>query len=201
MWELLLVAGSYLAGSLPTALLVVWGIAGRDVRRTGSGNIGATNATRAAGLQVGIVVTVVDAAKGALPVWMMTIFNPASGWLAATMLAAVVGHCFPVWLRFRGGKGVATLFGALLVLMPRSTLAAAAVWLLVLVLWRWVSLASLAATAVLPVLTAFIDRPQPVLQVAVVLAAVLVIVRHRSNLRKLAAGVEPRIGDSPGEDE
>jgi acyl phosphate:glycerol-3-phosphate acyltransferase len=199
--EVVLVAAAYLMGSLPTALLVVWVIAGKDVRRLGSGNIGATNATRAAGLQVGIVVTLVDAGKGALSVWLMTIFDPTSGWIAAAMLAAVLGHCFPVWLRFRGGKGVATLFGALLVLMPSSTLVAAGVWLVVLVLWRYVSLASLLATAVVPVLVAFIDRPPGVLQGAVVAAAVLVILRHRDNLRKLTEGVEPKIGRRQGGDE
>ncbi len=199
--EVVLVAAAYLMGSLPTALLVVRVISGKDVRRLGSGNVGATNATRAAGLQVGIVVTLVDAGKGAVSVWLMNVFDPASGWLAAAMLAAVVGHCFPVWLRFRGGKGVATLFGALLVLMPSSTLVAAALWLVVLALWRYVSLASLLATAVVPVLVAFIDRPPGVLQGAIIVAAVLVILRHRDNLRNLATGVEPRIGGGQGGDE
>jgi glycerol-3-phosphate acyltransferase PlsY len=195
IWELLLVVAAYVVGSLPTALLVVRRSTGEDIRTTGSGNIGATNATRAAGFRVGAIVTVVDVAKGALPVWAMSVFNPASVWLAAAMLAAVIGHCFPVWLRFRGGKGVATGFGAFLVLSPQTALAALLLWVVVLALSRLVSVASMVASAAFPVLLAFIDSPNPVILGAVSAAAVLIILRHTSNIRNLVAGEEPKIGE------
>jgi glycerol-3-phosphate acyltransferase PlsY len=167
---------------------------GKDVRREGSGNVGATNAVRIGGIAAGILVTAMDVAKGALPVWAMSVLNPARVWLAAAMLAAVVGHCYPVWLRFAGGKGVATAFGAFVVLAPVPALAALGVWLVVLAVGRWVSLASLGGAAVFPLLVSILERPGPVILVGVSLAAVLIIVRHHSNIRQLIAGSEPRIG-------
>lgn len=193
-WELALVAAAYVLGSIPSALLVVWLMTGKDVRREGSGNVGATNAVRIGGIAAGILVTAMDVAKGALPVWAMSVLNPASVWLAAAMLAAVVGHCYPVWLRFAGGKGVATAFGAFVVLAPVPALAALGVWLVVLAVGRWVSLASLVGAAVFPLLVSILEQPGPVLLVGVSLAAVLIIVRHHSNIRQLIAGSEPRIG-------
>jgi glycerol-3-phosphate acyltransferase PlsY len=193
-WELALVAAAYLLGSTPSALLVVWLMTGRDVRREGSGNVGATNAVRIAGPVAGILVTAMDVAKGSLPVWAMSVLNPASAWLAAAMLAAIVGHCYPVWLRFAGGKGVATAFGAFVLLAPVPALAGLGVWVAVLAVGRWVSLASLAGAAVFPVLLAILERPGRVILVGVSLAAVLIIVRHHTNIRQLIAGSEPRIG-------
>jgi len=193
-WELALVAAAYLLGGFPSALLLVWMATGKDVRREGSGNVGATNATRIGGLWVGALVTAMDVAKSALPVWAMTVLNPASVWLAATMLAAVVGHCFPIWLRFRGGKGVAAAFGAFLVLSPWPTLAALGVWIVVLLAWRWVSLASMVATASFPLLAVLIDRPNPVILGALSVVAILIIARHGSNIRNLVNGTEPKIG-------
>ena len=193
-WELALVAAAYVLGSIPSALLVVWLMTGKDVRREGSGNVGATNAVRIGGIAAGILVTAMDVAKGALPVWAMSVLNPASVWLAAAMLAAIVGHCYPVWLRFAGGKGVATAFGAFVVLAPVPALAALGVWVVVLAVGRWVSLASLIGAAVFPLLVSILEQPGPVLLVGVSLAAVLIIVRHHSNIRQLIAGSEPRIG-------
>jgi glycerol-3-phosphate acyltransferase PlsY len=198
IWESLLVAATYLVGSIPSALLVVWLMVGKDVRKEGSGNIGATNAARVAGPLAGVIVTIMDVAKGAVPMWLMTVFNPSSAWLAATLLAAVAGHCFPVWLRFRGGKGVATGFGAFLLLSPLTALAAAAVWLAVLAVWRRVSLASVLAAAAFPILLVVIDRPLPLILTAVSIAAILIIIRHHSNIRNLVSGDEPRIGGSSG---
>jgi glycerol-3-phosphate acyltransferase PlsY len=194
IWELVLVASAYLLGSIPSALFVVWVISGKDVRREGSGNVGAANATRVAGYGAGAVVTVLDVAKGAVPVWLMSVLNPESLWIAATMLAAVLGHCYPVWLRFRGGKGVATAFGAFLVLSPVPALISLAVWLVVLAVSRLVSLASLVATAVFPVLLGLLDHPGRVMLAAVSAVAVIIIVRHHSNIRQLIDGSEPRIG-------
>jgi len=201
IWEIALVVVTYLLGSIPSALLVVWMLAGKDVRKEGSGNIGATNALRIGGPTAGVVVTIVDVAKGAVPVWLMTLLNPADAWLAATLLAAVVGHCFPVWLRFRGGKGVATGLGAFLVLSLHTAVVAIAVWLVMLVIWRRVSLASLVASATFPVVLVVIDRPTPLVLGAVSVAAILIIARHHSNIRHMVTGDEPKIGGSNGGNE
>jgi glycerol-3-phosphate acyltransferase PlsY len=191
--DLILVLFAYLLGSLPTALLVVRLMTGEDVRRKGSGNIGGTNALRAAGWKAGVAVTVIDVGKGALAVWLMRLYNPESGWVAAAMLAVVVGHCYPVWLRFRGGKGVAAGFGAFLA--PLSALAALAVWFVVLVISKWVAMASMIASAVFPLALKTIDGPDMVTLISVSAAAVLIILRHISNIRKMLAGEEVKIGD------
>jgi glycerol-3-phosphate acyltransferase PlsY len=192
--ELVLVVLAYLVGSIPFAYIFVRWATGRDVRLEGSGNVGATNALRSAGWKVGVSVTVLDTAKGSLAVWMMLVFNPESAWLAASMLAVVFGHCFPPWLLFRGGKGVATGLGAFLVIAPLSALAALGLWLVMLAAFRWVSLASMTATASFPVLLQLVDRPDWVTLVAVAAAAILIIVNHHSNIRNLIAGDEPRLG-------
>lgn len=192
--ELLIVAASYLVGSIPAALIVVHLVAARDVREVGSGNVGASNATRAAGLGVGAMVTVLDIAKGAFGVLLMRLYNPADAWLVAAMIAAVLGHCFPLWLRFRGGKGVATAFGCFLVLAPLAAAITLAAWLVVLAIWRWVSLASLVAGAAFPIVLAAVAAPSWPVLVSVSAVAVLIILRHTSNVRNLVAGSEPRIG-------
>ena len=195
IFELFLVILAYFLGSLPTALLVVRGFTGDDVRCKGSGNVGATNALRAAGWKAGVVVTLIDVAKGAIPVWLMRQYNPESVWIAAVMLAAVLGHCYPVWLKFRGGKGVATGFGAFLVVAPLSALAILVMWFVVLAIWRWVSLASMVASASFPMILKLIDNPDLVTLVAVSAAAVLIILRHGSNIRNMLAGREVKVGD------
>jgi glycerol-3-phosphate acyltransferase PlsY len=192
--ELVLVVFAYLVGSIPFAYLFVRLVTGGDVRVEGSGNVGATNALRSAGWKVGVTVTVLDIAKGSLAVWAMKVFNPESVWLAAAMLAVVCGHCFSVWLRFRGGKGVATGLGAFLVIEPASAVAAVGVWIVVLAAFRWVSLASMIATGSFPVLVQLMGSPDWVTLVALAAAAILIIVLHHSNIRNLIAGEEPRLG-------
>jgi len=127
-------------------------------------------------------------------VWAMLVFNPESAWLAASMLAVVAGHCFPPWLLFRGGKGVATGFGAFLVIAPLSAVAALGVWIAMLAAFRWVSLASMTATASFPVLLQIVDSPDWITLISVAAAAILIILRHHSNIRNLVAGKEPRLG-------
>jgi glycerol-3-phosphate acyltransferase PlsY len=192
--ELVLVAFAYLVGSIPFAYLFVRFTTGRDVRAEGSGNVGATNALRSAGWRVGVAVTILDIAKGSLAVWAMMVFNPESRWLAASMLAVVCGHCFSVWLRFRGGKGVATGLGAFLIIEPASALAAIGVWVVMLAAFRWVSLASMVATGSFPVLVQLIGSPDWITLVSVAAAAILIILLHHSNIRNLVAGEEPRLG-------
>ena len=193
--ELSLVLLAYIMGSLPTAYLVVRLVTGKDVRRTGTGNVGGTNALRVAGWKAGVAVTLIDVAKGAIPVWLMQRYNPESGWVAAAMLAAVIGHCYPVWLKFRGGKGVATGLGAFLVIAPVSALAAIALWFVVLAVSRWVSLASMTASASFPLILKLIDHPDIVTLVAVSTASLLIILRHASNIRSMLGGNEAKVGD------
>lgn len=193
--ELILVLMAYLLGSLPTALLLVRLMTGEDVRQKGSGNIGGTNAMRAAGWKAGVAVTLIDIGKGALAVALMQRYNPESVWVAAAMLAVVIGHCYPVWLKFRGGKGVAAGFGAFVVVAPLSAAAALVVWFLVLVISRWVALASMVASAVFPLALKLIDKPDMVTLVSVSAAAVLIIFRHSSNIRKMLTGEEVKVGD------
>ena len=194
MIEFGLVGFAYLVCSIPFAFIFLLYVTGRDVRREGSGNVGATNALRTAGWKVGVAVTVLDIAKGSLAVWAMMVFNPESAWLAASMLAVVMGHCFPPWLLFRGGKGVATGFGAFLVIAPLSAAAAFGVWIVMLAVFRWVSLASMTATASFPVLLQIVDSPDWITLVSVAAAAILIILRHHSNIRNLVAGKETRLG-------
>ena len=194
-FEIALVVFAYFLGSLPTAYLLVRLMTGKDVRATGSGNVGATNALRTAGWKVGAVVTAIDLLKGAIPVWLMSRFNPESGWVAAAMLAAVLGHCYPVWLKFKGGKGVATCFGAFLVIAPLSALAAFVLWVVVLVISRWVALASMVASASFPLILKLIDRPDMVTLVSVSAAAVIIILRHSSNIRGILTGTEVKTSD------
>ena len=193
--EVALVVLAYVSGSMPTAYLLVRLMTGKDVRASGSGNVGATNALRTAGWKVGVVVTIIDLLKGAVPVWLMSRFNPESGWIAAAMLAAVLGHCYPVWLKFQGGKGVATCFGAFLVIAPLSALAALGLWIVVLVISRWVALASMVASASFPLVLKLIDHPDMVTLVSVSAASVIIILRHSSNIRKILNGTEVKTND------
>ena len=194
MIEVLLVAFAYFVGSIPFAYIFVRYVTGRDVRKEGSGNVGATNALRSAGWKGGVMGTILDTAKGSLAVWAMMVFNPESAWLSASMLAVVAGHCFPPWLLFRGGKGVATGLGAFLVIAPLSALAAVGVWFVMLAAFRWVSLASMTATASFPVLIQIIDYPDWITLASVAAAAILIILRHHSNIRNLVTGHEQRLG-------
>jgi glycerol-3-phosphate acyltransferase PlsY len=186
---LLLVAG-YLAGSVPTGLLLARRI-GIDPRRTGSGNIGATNVLRAAGPRLGLLTLLGDVLKGALPTWIASDLAPEQA--ALTGLAAFLGHLFPPWLGFKGGKGVATALGVLLVLAPPTAGIGVATFATVVGLTGLVSLASIAACCGAAVAAwAAADGSFP----AVGTMAALVVTRHASNLRRLLAGNEPRIGRS-----
>lgn len=192
---LLAVAAAYLLGSFPTGFLV--GRArGVDLRAHGSGNIGATNAFRVLGRAAGSVVLVVDALKGAGAVFATRAIVPESAreWAAvAAGLAAILGHNYTVWLRFRGGKGVATSAGVLCALAPGPLGVSAATWLIVAWMSRYVSLASIASAVALP-LGAVILGVSPPVRAFTILAAGLAIARHRANIRRLLAGTEAKIG-------
>jgi len=194
---LLGLAAAYLVGAIPVGLIVARLSGGGDLRRAGSGNIGATNVLRTLGRGPAIATLLGDVAKGALATALAAAAGEP-GWAAPTgAVAAMVGNCWPVFLRFRGGKGMATGLGGFLVAAPVAVLPAAVAWLGVLALFRLVSLASLVAVVVLPAAAVLLGYPGATAWAALG-AAAIVIVRHRQNLVRLRRGVEPRIGQRVG---
>jgi len=189
-----LVFGSYLLGSFPTGFLLVKWLKRVDLRTVGSGNIGATNVGRVAGRWASALVFVLDAAKGALPVamtpFLLSVRPPAAG--LACGLAAVVGHNFPVFLNFKGGKGVATTIGVLLAAAPTAGLAYLIVWGAGLLITRYVSVSSMMAAASIPIVLLALHRSSPEILVGLALA-LLIILRHRANIDRLRRGTEPRV--------
>ena len=208
---LLLVVASYLIGSIPFSYLVVRLVAGVDIRMHGSGNVGATNVVRNAGKLPGLLALVLDGAKGyaavmlagyltTLPAWPRldptgsSALHSRAFWLAFAGLAAMLGHIFPIWLRFRGGKGVATAAGVFLALDPRATAAAALIFLIVALATKFVSVGSLAAAATVPIFLQFLTRAPYWMVVVSVIISLIVILKHRTNIERLASGRERRIG-------
>lgn len=192
---------AYFLGSIPFGVIVAMLFGGTDVRTSGSGNIGATNVARVVGPLAGVLTLVLDFAKGAASVWLAEkLLNDSAKWMMIAGLAALVGHCFPIWLKFRGGKGVATAAGVFLVLLPPACLAAVILFLLVVIFWRYVSLGSVSAAAAMPVLICFLwaGRQGPPLAVTVGAwgAALLIIYKHRENLQRLRKGTEPKFSFS-----
>jgi glycerol-3-phosphate acyltransferase PlsY len=183
----------YGVGSLPLGYLVASHIKGIDLRRVGSGNVGATNMYRAGGLAMAILVVLVDVAKGAGSVVLASRIGPDAIGPVSAGVAAIVGHVFPVWLRFRGGKGVATACGVFWMLAPIATAMAASIFIATVWMTRYVSLGSIIATAVLPTFIWTTSAPAPVI-VGSVVAAALVIERHRPNVGRLRQGTERRLG-------
>lgn len=190
------IALSYLVGSIPFSYVVarIFGI--EDIRKTGSGNVGATNVLRAAGRLPGLAAFVLDAGKGAVAVAVAGRFDAGGLLPALAAVSAVLGHIFPIWLGFRGGKGVATGAGALAPVAPFASLGAVATFLLVLLFTRYVSLGSMLGALALAVLLLVTEAPRPVRAAGVVLAAI-VIARHKQNVERLVAGQERRIGAKP----
>jgi len=190
--EIIVAFFSYLIGSIPTGF-IVGKLAGIDVRAAGSGNIGATNVARVMGKGRGLLTLLADAAKGFIPVFaaQQMAFSPAA--VAGIAAAAFLGHLYPIFLKFRGGKGVATAFGALLALAPQATLILLAVFICAALPSRIVSLGSLSAALAAPILFWFLAYPTPLVMLTVFLAAMIVI-RHRANIQRLLNGAEPRFG-------
>ncbi len=188
---------AYLLGSIPFGLLFTKLFRGGDVRQSGSGNIGATNVARVAGPLPGILTLLFDAAKGAAAVWLAARFsNENATWMIIAALAALFGHCFPVWLKFRGGKGVATAAGAFLMLSPLALLGSVILFILVVAFWRYVSLGSISAAASMPLLIYFLWAPQhappPAVTFGALAAAGLIIYKHHANIQRLLQGEEPK---------
>jgi glycerol-3-phosphate acyltransferase PlsY len=194
----LLPIAAYSLGSIPFGLLIVKVTAGTDIREKGSGNIGAANVARNAGPVAGALTLLFDAAKGYLAVLLAGYFTHGNvRWMAVAAVAAVVGHMFPVWLGFRGGKGVATGLGVFLPICWQAVAAGIVLWLLVVVFWRYSSLGSIVGAAAMPILVYFLYAPRhappDIVTVSTTLVAVLIIVKHRSNIERLIAGEENKL--------
>jgi len=189
---------AYLLGSIPFGVLIVKMRGGPDIRKTGSGNIGAANVMRNAGAAAGVLTLVLDAGKGYLAVWIAERATHGNiHWMAIAAAAAVIGHIFPVWLGFRGGKGVATGLGVFLPICREAVLLAVVLWVLVVGFWRYSSLGSIAAAAALPVFVYFLYAPghAPPMDVTIctVGTSLLVLWKHRANMERLIAGKESRL--------
>jgi len=198
---LIAAAASYLLGSIPFGYLLVRIFTGEDVRSSGSGNIGATNVARKSPA-LGVATLLLDAAKGLAAVLVaQVLFSGPHQQLIMTTAAffAVVGHLFPVWLKFRGGKGVATSLGAFILLTPKSILCMVGLFLLIAVAFRYVSLGSVAVAAAFPLLAwALHEYADPRQLIFIALVSALVIWRHRQNIGRLAAGTETKLGRKLG---
>ncbi|MGH9702103.1 MAG: glycerol-3-phosphate 1-O-acyltransferase PlsY [Candidatus Acidiferrales bacterium] len=195
-WAIPVIA--YLLGSIPFGYLIVKMGQGRDVRGSGSGNIGAANVTRVAGTAAGIATLALDAAKGYFAVWIARRGTGGSiRWMILAALVAVLGHLFPVWLKFRGGKGVATGIGVFIPICLQAVFAAVVIWIIVVVFWRYVSLGSIIAAAAMPMLLYVLyapgHAPPNVVSFGAVLISVMVILKHRANVGRLINGTENRI--------
>jgi acyl phosphate:glycerol-3-phosphate acyltransferase len=189
---------AYLLGAIPFGVLIVRMRGGPDIRESGSGNIGAANVARNAGAVAGVVTLVLDAGKGYLAVWLAArVTHGNILWMTIAAAAAVVGHIFPVWLGFHGGKGVATGLGAFLPVCREAVLLALVLWVLVVGFWRYSSLGSIIATAAMPVFVYLLYAPghAPPIDVTVCTVAIslLILWKHRANMRRLIAGKETRL--------
>lgn len=189
---ILLIVFAYVIGSVPSGF-ILGKLRGVDVRVIGSGNVGATNVARAVGKSQGVITLIADAAKGYLPVLAALQLGQDSVTVALTAIAAFLGHLYPLFLKFQGGKGVATGFGALLALAPMAALVLVVVFVLVAGATRIVSLGSLATAAAAPLSLWLFYQPPVIVGMGFVLGA-MVIIRHRGNIQRLLARTEPRFG-------
>jgi glycerol-3-phosphate acyltransferase PlsY len=197
--SVLVLAASYLLGSIPFSFVVARRFGVGDVRKVGSGNVGATNVMRSAGKGPGLLALVLDAGKGAVAALLARRLSGDDALLPALAAAAAcLGHMWPVWLGFRGGKGVATGAGAFLPLAPAATGVALVVFGVTLALTRYVSLGSIAGAVALPLFALVFGAPLPVVWTGAALAA-LIAFKHRGNLERIAKGTESRLGPKPAD--
>lgn len=198
------IALSYLLGSVPFAVILARLFGGKDPRTIGSGNVGATNVVRSAGKVAGALTLVADIFKGAVPVYLAYLFMPylldgqrvsvhiAQVFASLVGFAAFAGHLFPVFLRFKGGKGVATACGVMFVISPVATLLSMGVFIFFVAIKRYVSLGSIFAAASMPIFIAFLPGKQDYVILSVLISA-LVIYKHKENIKRLVAGTENKI--------
>ena len=191
MTGLLAIAIAYLLGAIPFGFLIVKLTTGKDVRASGSGNIGATNVLRTSGKGAGIATLVLDIGKGFAAVWIadkLTYGSPL--WMSAAALAVIAGHAYPVFLKFRGGKAVASCVGAFLYLSPVPMIAVAVVFAIVVAGTRYISAGSVVGALTLPLGVWLIQHPGPELLIASIVAGAFIIYRHKANLVRIQAGTE-----------
>ena len=192
MTRIIVVVVAYLLGSIPFGYLIVRRKIGADIRQTGSGGTGATNVSRRAGKTAGVLTLLLDAAKGCAAVLIARVVTGDDWVIAAAAIAALVGHIFPVWLGFRGGKGVATGVGIFAVLAPLALLCAGVIFIAIVVATRYVSLGSIIAAVLIPVIVWFQSGSQSLLTAAI-LGAALIVFAHRGNIKRLVSGTESQI--------
>jgi glycerol-3-phosphate acyltransferase PlsY len=187
--QILLIIFAYILGSIPTGLLLSRALAGKDPRQQGSRNIGATNVMRTVGKALGVITLFGDVLKGLIPVVIALWLVKDQAWIAGTGLAALVGHCFPVYLRFKGGKGVATALGIFLPIAPLAVLFDIVVFAAGVGISRMVSVGSIVAAAGMPILIWLLGYPLPYIVLGICVAA-LIIYRHQENIKRLLGGRE-----------
>ncbi|PYP84158.1 MAG: acyl-phosphate glycerol 3-phosphate acyltransferase [Candidatus Angelobacter sp. Gp1-AA117] len=203
----IIIVVAYLLGSIPFGYILVKTFRGEDIRLTGSGNIGATNVARSGAKGLGVATLLLDALKGTCAVWIAhalgnSSYNscggspciPVTRLMASAALAAVLGHMFPVWLKFRGGKGVATAVGCFFVLFPVAMLISLGFFLLIVALTRYISLGSMLAAIAFPILAYFVEGAHLPSVMLVSAISLLIIIKHHQNIRRLLAGNENRLG-------
>jgi acyl phosphate:glycerol-3-phosphate acyltransferase len=207
---LIVAAFAYLLGSIPFGYLLVKAFRGEDIRLSGSGNIGATNVARSGAKGLGAITLVLDALKGLLAVWLAAVvagsnYNVCGDHLtypcvrtlplmSTAALFAVLGHVFPVWLKFKGGKGVATALGVFTLLFPKAVLVSLAVFIIIVVVSRYVSLGSILAALAFPAAAYFLYHPDWTSLALTAAVSLAVILKHHQNIRRLLAGTESRFG-------
>ena len=189
---ILLVIGGYLAGSIPTGVILSKLFGTKDIRQEGSGNIGATNVYRVSGAKLGIFTLLGDVLKGFIPVALTCSLMDSEMWIAAVAFFTFLGHLFPIFLKFRGGKGVATALGIFLVIAPLMVPCVIIVFILVVMMWKYVSLGSLVASAILPVFLCAAGYNIVYVNLSLFIGC-LIFYRHWENIRRLQEGVEKKI--------
>ena len=190
-WILLLLA-SYFIGSIPSGLIVGKSIWHKDLRDYGSGNIGATNAWRVLGKKAGIIVFLMDFLKGAIPVLLAAQFIGTPWSMVIIGVMAIAGHVFSIFTAFQGGKAVATGLGVITVMMPNVALIVFVIWLVIVMITRYVSLGSIIASILVPILSVVFEYPMPFMDFGV-FTATLIVLRHRPNIKRLLNGTENKI--------
>jgi len=189
MTLLIAILAAYLIGAVPTGVILTRLVGGEDVRKAGSGNIGATNVYRVAGKKLGVLTLVGDILKGLVPVLLADRAGFAAGGVALVAAAAFIGHCYPIYIGFKGGKGVATALGIFLVLSPPSVLCVLLLFIFLVWKWRYVSLGSISAAGLIPILVLLFEGSASLFAASLFIGG-MVIWRHRSNIERLLAGTE-----------
>jgi glycerol-3-phosphate acyltransferase PlsY len=191
MTSLIALIAAYLVGGIPFGYLLVRWKTGEDVREKGSGNIGATNVLRTTGRAVAVATLLLDIAKGVFAVWLADKLSGGSPvWMSLAALAVMAGHAFPVFLKFQGGKAVASFIGAFLYLTPIPMIAALVVFVIVVAATQQISMGSIVAAGSLPLATWLIEHPPWIVVLATLVAAVFIIYRHRANIERIRSGTE-----------